>query len=502
MRQLAPLAVLGTFAAFLFSRTTGNLAIKLDDVYYLSQSYAGTGGYLGTMASRGYLTRSYGWLHQLLGRNTQHDHLFFFALLIVSAIIVWHILRGLLDERAALVGAMFHLGYAGRMEIVDWVSAGGYLVLLIVFLVSVKIAIVPQWNPWAKGLAITAINWPAVHLYEILMVAAPLYPALLIMEARQSGRRLKGSALAASLLPMAMFLVHWVLLYTGKPDRPIWVRHEGWMEGPHALAASIWNALWLGTSSTFGHVHAAYVLLRLQDFLYTPVSFWMLAAATATVAACILYWRTAPAAQPGDRKAYWLMAAAAFYLVVPANLITFPVVTNHFDSRLLTLPGTGVALLAALAVARVGILRPGWRRPIIAGLFAVLSLEAIAFNTVLCVDELNWSFDSGVRKQIADSGWRFHPEGGVFISMPHKHPRWGARRVGQQTWESGAGRLILLLDSGQLGNERSGFGYLWERRPPSDQVSLPVVSAGKPLLPFLVRQSDYRLVPIEHEEAR
>lgn len=147
---LVLLTLVSTFL-FIFSRTSGKLASKLDDIFILAHTYVGTGGYLEVMAVRGYLTRFYGFVYDLMGQDMQRTYWFFWLLLLVSALLFHAMVRGWMSRRAALVGTLLYIAYAGKEETVTWISAGGYLVVLIALFISVLIATRSHWNPLGQG---------------------------------------------------------------------------------------------------------------------------------------------------------------------------------------------------------------------------------------------------------------------------------------------------------------------------------------------------------------
>ncbi|MBM3814826.1 MAG: hypothetical protein FJW20_24640 [Acidimicrobiia bacterium] len=206
--SLAFLVIL-CMSGFLFSRTDGNQPVWGDDIFFLDYMGLGEEGYLVTAAHRGFLAYFYHALHSLLGRDPQKTHLFFFFLLVASGLLFYLTLNQFLEARASLAGALFYLAYFGKVETVAWLSAGGYLVLAIVFLLSVFIALRWADKPWMAAITITILNWLAVHLYELLIVAAPLYPILVFAHGRLQRTPASARRIVASCLPLAMFLVHW-----------------------------------------------------------------------------------------------------------------------------------------------------------------------------------------------------------------------------------------------------------------------------------------------------
>ena len=75
-----------------------------------------------------------------------------------------------------------------------------------VFFISVWIAF-NYWNPWTKGIVIAALNWGSVvHLYEVLVIAAPLYPALEAWRRRRNREPIFTRDFLATLVPLGSFM--------------------------------------------------------------------------------------------------------------------------------------------------------------------------------------------------------------------------------------------------------------------------------------------------------
>ncbi|MBM3814827.1 MAG: hypothetical protein FJW20_24645 [Acidimicrobiia bacterium] len=506
---LAALVIL-CFSAFLFSRTTGDLQVWGDDIFFID--HPGTVGsqYPAAMAARGFLPLFYHTVYELMGRDTHLTHLFYIFLLIASGLLFYLVMSRFLDSRGSLIAALLYLAYSGKYETITWISAGAYLIIAIVLLSSVLIAV--QWDhrPWPAALAIAAINWLAVHLYEVLIVVAPLYPALVWVHYRWNRQRLPPSRLLASCMPLGMFLVHWTLLYSfASDDGPIWMRNQAMKSDPASMLPGMINAFQLGIHASFGSDHLMRMKWVLWDFLFMAGSWWMLASFLITAMVFYLFWRrTKEERLKPPARVKWLLFAGAAYLVLFSPVVAFTTVENVMFSRLLTLPGMGLAALAGLVVTATANRMAGWFAS--AALLLVITLEGVALNTYLWVDQSNWRYDSHVLSQLRQMRLKLEEGDAVLLSHPPFHPAWGYTRKGTTILENIAFQYQLLVDNGLLRLPSTSalidrVKYYPESRDQgieSPRLDLAEEWLDRPerVIALVIRQRDLKLMAVERAE--
>jgi len=503
--------VLGAVFWFIFSSTDGNQPVWGDDIFYLDYAGLGSQGYLETIATRGFIHYFYSMVHDMLGKDTHRTHAFYFFLLLAASVLFYLVLNQLMEARAALAGALFYMAYIGKYETVTWNVTGAYLVMAIVFLLSVFIALRYADRPWSAGLAIALLNWLAVHLYELLIIAAPLYPMLVYAHQRSKREPIRLRQLAAACLPLLMFLSHWALVYLFRPgDRPLWMRNENMKTDPASLLGRIWHTFQLGVDASVGGAHADFAWSLFREFRTAPFSSWTMISLIACAAAAVVFWKATKALPRGKPTAAvtWMMLAAALYLILITPLVGFTVVEAVMSSRLLTLSGIGLALIAALVIGVTS------GKPIgnvsLALVSALIFIEAGAMNAILRIDRINWQYDSHVVSQIRDLGIRLRLGDAIFLSCPAAHPAWGRTRKGHSQVENGSAELLLLLDHGLVNKgapllHHERLHYLAEVRGPGipdPRMDVPDSWWEMPerLIPLWLRESDFHLMGIRRAE--
>lgn len=446
--------MIAAFAAFLFSTTTGALYLLGDDIWFMSDWVSTGAGYVERVSKRSYLNPFYIALYGLAGRDPQTMHLLFFAMHAAIGFLCFLALRTALGNRVAAFAALFLLSYVGTSEVVLWLSAGGYYVVVAAALVSVGIAASDWWGPWRRALAVTAVNWPAVHLYELGITAAPLYPAVWILWRRARRRPITLAGLAPTLLPLAMFCAHWLLMYLGTPAgaKPAWMRN-GMDTSFGSIAAQLLRTLALGFSSSVGETYQTLAKASLRAFAggATPKTAWLVLTAVASLAG--LWWlhRISPAAPPAvSREEEALRHKIAFacglflWLLTPAvGFTTLPADISFLPPRLLSFSAVGLAILFALFVHRAPL--GTWLAS--AGL-AGLALQGAAFHGMLSANENTWSYDNAIRRQLNAFRLAKTPDHSIFLSLAHDprvHSLW---RGFPPQFLTGIIQPILLYDAG------------------------------------------------------
>jgi len=487
-------------ALFIFSNTNGNITVQGDDVWIVTHRFLFGWNYFKFAPGRGYLMPFYSFLLRMVGESTQRMHLFFFFLLASSGMLLYIVLRKLLGAAPAVIGAIFYLAYIGKYETVTWLAAGAYLVCANVLFLSVWIAISDRLNPWAKGAWIAAINWLAVLLYELLIVAAPLYPLIYWLHHRLRRRPMSRRGFAATFLPMLMFLIHVVIMYLATEEGKALPWQRGSTRSSMTLAAAIaqvWPTFKRGLSAGMGSDHFSLLIHEIGSFWkYVPRdTYEILMTLGACAGVAFLLW--CARARRVDKSIVLPLTIAAVYLAVFSPLIGFTTNDGFVPSRLLTLVGVGLALLVAAAVSvALAVRSPMLRYGIPATLLVVSGLEAAAMNCILYEYQTAWGYDSHILSQLLASGIKPTMGDTIFISLP-ENPLERLWRVGFSQFEGGHIEAVLTMDFGMLSRKRQAIEpallYQEEIRRRGAPPVKPVGRLGHELFCFSVSESDYQL---------
>ena len=435
------LAVLAILAAscFLYSNTNSNLPVQGDDVFILTNTVLPGSTYLERMPVRGYLNRFYIAVFDLSGRDPIHTHSIFLSLHVVSSLLAWAALSRVFAPRAALMGALASVAYSGKYEAYTWISAGGYLVVLCVFWISVWIAVHAGWSPWTKGLTIAAINWPAVHLYEVLISVAPLYPLAWWVHARLRGRAVRFRDVVPLLMPMLMFLIHVGLMYWFAINGlPLWKQRGA----ADSLVESLPRVLVSSVSGLFGldHIHLVHATL-LGWFLLTP---WREALIWGGLAGAVvvLCWHRLPTRSAPHREVVAVAGEVAVWVVLVAPLVSVAANTIGTPSRLLVIPSTGIVTAAALMVAL-------WPRT--AWIVALaIAMEAVTAYSLLDQHRRSWEYDARILAGVVATSVPLTNTDRVTVAMPWDQRAGRLRRYSPSQFESGAARVLLEAQFGMI----------------------------------------------------
>ena len=485
-------------AMFIFSNTNGDISVGGDDVWTITHSEPFSWNYF-RLANRGYVVPFYSFIFDMNGQSTQNTHLFYFCLLVSSGLLFYFLLQKWLGAAPAAIGTIFYLGYIGKYETVTWMAAGGYLICANVLFLFVWIAISGRLGPWTKGGLIAGINWLAALFYELLIVVAPLYPLFYWLYSRLRRRPVALGAMAATCLPLVMFLGHVTVMYLSTPkDAPLpWQRGSTRAAmGLNAAAARVLPTLESGFSSGMGRQHFALLAYEIEGFRkYVPGNTYAtLAALVGCAGVGVLLW-LGPLGRP-DNAVVIPLSIAGGYLALFSPLIGFTTISGFVPSRLLTLVGVGLALLIAVAAS----LAIASRMPIVrfgvpAVLLAVGVIEAAAMNSILYEHQTSWAYDSHIRNQLLATGIKPQIGDTIFISLP-QHPLDGYWKVGFSHFENGLIQALLTADYGLLHEHEAVTPLFYEHEIRQYQVPpvKPVGQSGHKLFCFAVTDNDFRLI--------
>jgi hypothetical protein len=487
------LAALLVAAMFLFSVTDGNLSVHGDDALIFGRAsyYLPHAGYLFNVAARVFLTPVYIRIYDALGSDPWRMHVLFLSLHVLNMMLCFLVLRTIFGVRPAMVGALFYLVYTGPYESVTWLSAGGYLMVMTVLFVSVWIAL-SDWNPWMKGIVIALLSWAAMHLYEVLIVAAPLYPILTAAVWWRRERRIPRREFLPTLLPLGAMSLHWFFMFLGRINyagHAIWMRNPNQQTDPWSILKALLHTGELGFTTCCGARHWDFLSEQIGGILswhsFGLLYYVLLALA---LGALILVWiLNPPSARERDSKLLLTLLTSA-YLILLSPLVAFTIVDVSFPSRLLVLCAAGLALLAATIVAR-------WPNVFVIGLILCAgAAEGLGLQSILVQEETSNAVDSNIRRQLLS----FHltPQLGdrFFFSLPDFPERRRLWRASFSQFESGGESIFLISEYGFLRVEGAPLGErisLLRRQvrgegPPELNVPVPAPGDSRRLYPFFL----------------
>jgi hypothetical protein len=488
-------------ALFIFSSTNGDITVQQDDVLFMSHSAINSWNYFHEARYRAFLTPFYTLIYDINGQDTWRTHLFYFALFVLSALLLYAVLLKLLGAAPALLGAFFYLAYTGKYETVTWMSAGAYLVTANVLFLSVWIALSNRLGPWEKGGLIAAINWLNVLLCELLIVLAPFYPLLYWLHRRLRRQPIEPRVFAATFLPLLAFLFHVSVIYLSTPKGVplLWQRNGDRLKESqlNILLAQVRTIFRSGLTTGMGDGHFVLLGHGVEGFWkYVPHGAYAAITALGVCAGVAFLLRTAPVIRP--EKAIMIpLLIVGTYLVLFSPLIGFTANPLFVPSRMLTLVGIGLSLLAAAAASwalasRMAVLRYA----IPAVLLAVSGAEAMAMNSILYEHETSWAHDSYIRTQLLATGIRPRMGDTIFMSLPVPPLMRDYWRSGFSQFGGGHIQTIMLMDYGMKFYDseiRPAILYVNENRGLGTPPPAPVARPGHQLYCFYVSDNDYRL---------
>ena len=428
-------------ALFLFSVTNANFLVHGDDMFILDHfhHYHPEWSYLRNMGERQFLTLGYVTVLRVLGDNIHRMRDLFLGWHVLNSWLCFLVLQRIFSARPALAGSLVYLVYTGPLETLTWLAAGGYLPVMTVFFICVWIAF-SDWNPWSKGIVIAVLAWLSMHLYEVLLIAAPLYPALEALRRRRNREPVLRRDFLATFLPLGVMCLHWSLMYAGSRIygyRPYWMRNPDMKTDPVSLLKHMSFVGQLAFSTCCGSIHWDWLEGQIKGMLwrgFPKPGYWIwLAVALTGLLVAWIWGDTRPARKPP------FALLTSIYLILVTPLIGFTLIVVNVPSRLLVLCGVGLALLAALIVAR-------WPNPLVALIVLVAAAgEGLAMQSDFIQEQTAQLVDADLRAQLA--GFKLHPRPGdqFFFSLmapPERYQFW--RAASPQFYSSDVVNLLLL----------------------------------------------------------
>jgi hypothetical protein len=436
---------------FILSNTNGDLGIFNDDIFFIHYTKV-EHGYFGKIVGRGFLTPYYRWIYELAGQSDRVAHLVNFGLYGVSVLFCLAASVRLFGKNVALLPTLLYLAWAGKYDLLTANSVGAYILVACGLFSSVWIALETCMPLWIRAALVALLNWLVAHLCEILIVVMPLYPLFYAWHRWRKKEPVQCAGLAATFLPLAVFLVHWFLIWWNTPPTldPIWVRQPGASREPLYLLYMLGYAFWAGVQASFGLEHVKLVTSAIAGFSrgYIPVTGWMVATLALSVTLLVALLRQLRDARTPllEKSRAGMILAAALYLVFVAPLVGFTLLTpgQLMPSRLLLLPCVGLCLLAGLA-AQWALQQDKWKNAVLAGLGLYIFLEGLALHSIVAEFQASWAYDRKIREQIQAYGIKPRMGDTIFVSLPPNawFRHW---KRSPSEFESGAAQSLLLMD--------------------------------------------------------
>ena len=437
-------------ALFIFSSTNGDITVQGDDVLFMTHAARNNWNYFHEARWRAFLTPFYTLIYWINGENTRRTHLFDFALLVLSALLLYIVLTKILGAAPAIMAAMFYLAYTGKHETVTWMSAAAYLIAANVLFLSIWVAISDWFGAWTKAALIAFLNFFNVLFCEILIVVAPLYPLFYWLHCRLSGRRVQPRALAATFLPLLMFLFHVTVIYVTTPKDALLLWQRGtkrpnMSQGSYVLS-QLWSAFQKTFTSAVGTDHYSLLQQGIGTFrTHVPHTIAMELELLGVGAGVLLLLWVSPVIR-FEKAIVVPLGIAGIYLLLFSALPGFGTITTLMPSRLLTLPGIGLALLAGVAVSwGLSWQVPLARYAIPAIVLAATMIEAASMNSILYEHQTSWHYDQRIRTQLLASGIHQQEGDTIFISLPDP-PQESFWRTGFSQFDRGHIQTVLQMD--------------------------------------------------------
>lgn len=345
----------------------------------------------------------------LVGPSQISVHIAFFVLWLLGAIPLFGGLRRSFSLEAAVLGTLFFLCYSGKYEVIGWAAAGLYTIVLGAATMSIWIVQVRSIPFSLRMVAVSLLYWVAMHLYEVLLPLAGLPVLWVLAEAYRTRRPVDWSRFAAALLPVAVSLIHLLILATS--PNPIWNRSGDF--GIGGLLAAIPETVALSLDQAFGSRHFyllsqtlsvdqyAFTLWTETRFLYSVLGLLIVAGAIAILLVLrrpvVVASRNSQSADATPRfgeRLYWIVAGLWIVAISPA--IDMPETIGDWvvPSRLTYLPSLGAAILIACLI--------DWTRSrlVTVLVLALCVVEAISLQSLFYQYVKATQYDNDLREQL------------------------------------------------------------------------------------------------------
>ena len=424
------LVLILVFAWLIFYNTRGDFPIQGDCVVALEPDYSLvtrlTTSVLGSLRTRAYLPTSQNILYHWFGDSYAKVEVLYMLLFLLSATIWYAVLRHLFHGTAALLGALFFLGYAGKYEALTWFAAGMYVVVMLLGVLIFGVTRL-QVAPSLQLLLICSLLWLSMVWYEVLIMLLPVFPIIYLGGCLVEKRLPRAKDWALAFVPAITVLIHVLILASAKS--PIWTRsksdvsyyslplQEKAVSGfTNALNRSFgqehWNQLAHGTDSFFRHVVPA-----------NPGILSLFIVAMLALSGMIVLGGT-KASVPKSPSAH-LYGIAGLYIALFAGTITF-VLGPFAPSRMTFLPSLGLSLVLAYLTHQALIKRmPSSRRggvlalrcAAVSAIAALGLVECVTLSSILKQAEAARAFDQAITDQIHEIQPTMPQGSEVFVTM-------------------------------------------------------------------------------------
>ena len=386
------------------------------------------------------------------------------ALFVLGAWLAGRLAANLAGPRAAPWAAAFALLYPGRFEAVAWVAAVFDLVALLLVTAALVVATAPEWGGRPRQLVLLAgacflapLAKESAYALALVLVAWELLGALAPAPARfRALRSLAVLAGAGAASAFRLLVFGGVGGYANVPLSGAFVKALG-------LPEAVLRVIVLPVNPSYGAASIAIAVLC--------------TAAVLPAAGAALVRGT-----PQARRALWAGLALVVAGLLPSLPYLDPSRLTWSHSRLVTLSGLGVVLVAAAGVQACG----RWRTA--AGL---VLLAAWCGGTLLEVHTWRWAAHerdviiAGVERATREPGTHV-----VWVAGPIDDDPRGARLAGRLP------EAVQLALPDRHITVDSEFVQHWERRA----VGPPRVPAGVRLHIFLFDPTGPELRPLTHWE--
>ena len=428
--MFAHLLLILLFGWLIFYNSRGEFPIQGDCVVALEPAYSLetrlTRSVLGSLGARAYLPTSQNILYHWFDDSYAKVEILYMLLCLVSATIWYAVLRHLFHATAALLGALFFLGYAGKYETLTWFAAGMYVVVMLLCVLIFGVTRL-QIAPSLRLLLICSLLWLSLIWYEVLIMILPVFPVIYLGQCLLEQRRPRAKDWSLAFVPALPVLIH-VLILAGAKS-PIWNRAKpdaSYYSLPlqEKVVLGFKNAL----NQSFGQPHFDQLAHGVDAFFRhvvpaNPNILSLFVVAVLGFTGIILFGGSqAPARRPPSQHLYGI---AGLYLALFAGTITF-VLGPFAPSRMTFLPSFGLSLVLAYLAhwALVGSRGREWRgwvsalRWLSVGAIAVLGVaECMTLSSIVKQAETARAFDQAITDQIYQIQPSIPKGSEVFVTM-------------------------------------------------------------------------------------
>lgn len=194
---------------FLFYGLSGKTPVNCDDLAH--REGAMQWNHVEWVQNRRYCSALLKLNYAAGGKSIEHGTQIWWMIYAISGFAAYASLLCTFSIPISLLGSLLWLSYSSKYEPLTWWAAGAYTLSWLSFF-SLLPLVYSKWKLRTKSIAIAAVVYVGIHVYEIIAPITPLLGLLLLRQEQRAARRITRSALCFAILPLAVVAAHLVLM--------------------------------------------------------------------------------------------------------------------------------------------------------------------------------------------------------------------------------------------------------------------------------------------------